>query len=50
MRDNIRIDLKEIGWKDVDRIYLSQNRDKWLAALKTVMKLRVPYTAGNFLT
>jgi hypothetical protein len=48
--DNIGIDLKGIGWKGVDRIYLSRNRDKRLAALTTIMKHRVPYTEANFVT
>jgi hypothetical protein len=25
--DNIRVDLREIGWKDVDWIHLAQDRD-----------------------
>jgi ribosome biogenesis protein Nip4 len=39
--DNIKMDLKEIGWEDVDWIHLSQDRDRWLAHVKT-MKLQVP--------
>jgi hypothetical protein len=27
--DNIKIDLKEMGWECVDRIYLAQARGKW---------------------
>jgi hypothetical protein len=27
--DNIRMDLRETGWKGVDWIHLSQNRDQW---------------------
>jgi hypothetical protein len=26
---NIKMDLKEIGWEDVDWIYLAQDRDQW---------------------
>jgi hypothetical protein len=40
--DNIRIDLTEIGWELVDWIHLAEDRDKWLAVVNTVMKLRVP--------
>jgi hypothetical protein len=29
--DNIRIDLLELGWSDVDWIGLSQNRKRWRA-------------------
>jgi hypothetical protein len=31
------MDLKEIGWEDVDWIHLAQNRDWWCALVNTVM-------------
>jgi hypothetical protein len=34
--DNIRINLREIGWEGVDWIYLAQNRDQWRALVNTV--------------
>jgi hypothetical protein len=40
--DNIRMDLKEMGWEGVDWIHLAQDRDQWLALVNTVMNLRVP--------
>jgi hypothetical protein len=40
--DNIRMDLREIGWDDVDWIDLAQDRDQWWALVSTVMNLRVP--------
>jgi hypothetical protein len=40
--DNIKIDLREIGWDGMEWIDLSQGRDKWRALVNTVMKLRVP--------
>jgi hypothetical protein len=40
MRDN-KMDLKEIGWVDVDWIHLAQDRDWWMAVVNTVMNLRV---------
>jgi hypothetical protein len=40
--DNIKIDLREIGWDCVDWIDLAQDRDQWRALLNTVMNLRVP--------
>jgi hypothetical protein len=49
-RANIKMDLTEIGWKDVDWIHLAQDRDRCRALVNTVMKLRVPQNAGNFFT
>jgi hypothetical protein len=40
--DNIKMDLREIGWDGVDWIELAQDRDQWRALVTTVMNLRVP--------
>jgi hypothetical protein len=40
--DNIKIDLWEIGFGDVDWIILAQDRDRWRDLVNTVMNLRVP--------
>jgi predicted small integral membrane protein len=40
--DNIRIDLGEMGWGDVDWIGLVQDRDKWRALVNAVMNVWVP--------
>jgi hypothetical protein len=40
--DNIRMDLREIGWSSVDWIDLAQDRDQWRALVNTIMNLRVP--------
>jgi hypothetical protein len=40
--DNIKMDLREIGWDGMDLIELAQNRDQWRALVNTVMNLRVP--------
>jgi hypothetical protein len=40
--DDIKMDLREIGWGGVDRIDLAQDRDQWRALINTVMNLRVP--------
>jgi hypothetical protein len=37
--DNIKIDLREIGWGGMDWIDLTQDRDQWRALVNTVMKL-----------
>jgi hypothetical protein len=34
---SIKMDIKEIGRKDVDWIYLAQYRDRWRALVNTVM-------------
>jgi hypothetical protein len=40
--DNIKIDVREIGWDDIDLINLAQDRDRWRALVNTVMNFRVP--------
>jgi hypothetical protein len=40
--DNIKMDLGEIGFGDVDRFHLTQDRDRWRALVNTVMSRRVP--------
>jgi hypothetical protein len=40
--DNIKMDLREIGWDGRDWIDLAQYRDQWSALMNTVMNLRVP--------
>jgi hypothetical protein len=47
--DNIKIDLREIGWDGVDWIDLTQNREQWRVLANTVMNLRVPQNAGKWL-
>jgi hypothetical protein len=46
--DNIRMDLREMGWGGMDWIDLAQDRDQWRALVNTVMNLRVPYHVGKF--
>jgi hypothetical protein len=40
--DNIRTDLVEVGWSEVDWIGLAQDRDKWRALVNSVLNLQVP--------
>jgi hypothetical protein len=41
-KDNIKMDLREVGWGGMDWINLAQDRDRWRALVYTVMNLRVP--------
>jgi hypothetical protein len=40
--DNIKIDLRVIGWDGMDWIVLAQNMDNWRSVVNTVMNLRFP--------
>jgi hypothetical protein len=42
--DDIRMDIGEVGWRDVDWIGLAQDRR---ALVNSVMNLRVPLNAGK---
>jgi hypothetical protein len=48
--DNIKINLREIGWDGMDWIELAQDRDQWRDLVNTVMNLRVPYNSEEFLS
>jgi hypothetical protein len=39
--DNIKMDIREIGWGGMEWIDLAQNRDQRRASVNMVMKLRV---------
>jgi hypothetical protein len=40
--DNIRTDLEEVGWGDVNWIGLGQDRNRWRALTNSVLNLRIP--------
>jgi hypothetical protein len=40
--DNIKMDLREIGWDDADWIDMAQDRDQWWVLANTILNLRVP--------
>jgi hypothetical protein len=48
--DNIKINLKSIGYESVDLMDLAQDRDKLGTFVNAVMNLRVSKNAGNFLS
>ena len=41
-KDNIKMDLDEVGRVCGDWMELAQDRDRWQALVSTVMNLRVP--------
>jgi hypothetical protein len=45
--DNIRMDLVEVGWGDVDWTGLSKNRDRWRALVNSVGNYRVSKYLGS---
>jgi hypothetical protein len=45
--DNIRMDLGEVGWSNVDWIGLAKDRNRWRALVNLVLNLRVPRNAGK---
>jgi hypothetical protein len=40
--DNIKMDLREIGWDGMDWSRLAQDSDQWRAFVNAVMNHRVP--------
>jgi hypothetical protein len=40
--DNIKMDLREIGWDGRDWIDLAQDRDQWRVLVNAIMNLQVP--------
>jgi hypothetical protein len=40
--DNIKMDLREIGWDGIDWTDLAQDMDQWRALVNRAMNLRVP--------
>jgi hypothetical protein len=40
--EDIRMDLREIGWEGAEWMHLAQDRDQWQAAVNMVINLQVP--------
>jgi hypothetical protein len=45
--DNIKRDLGEVGWSDVDWIGLAKDRNRWRALVNSVLNLQFPWNAGK---
>jgi hypothetical protein len=43
MENDIRIDVKKIGWEVTDWIHLAQDKDHWWALVNTVMNFWVSW-------
>ena len=39
-KDNIKMDLQEVGWRGMDWIDLARDRDRWRTLVNAVMNLR----------
>jgi hypothetical protein len=48
--NNIKMDLREIGWGGIHWVDLAQDMDQMRALVNMVMNLRVPLNAGKFLS
>jgi hypothetical protein len=48
--DNIKMNLQEVGCGRINWIDLAQDRDRWRARVKAVMKLQFSQNARNFFT
>jgi hypothetical protein len=40
--DNIRMDLREVGWGNVGWIGLAKDRNRWRGLVNSVLNVRVP--------
>jgi hypothetical protein len=45
--DNIKINLRKIGWGFMDCINLAHDRDQWWTLVNKIMNLGVPYNLRN---
>ena len=45
-KDNIKMDLREVGCASMDWIELAHNRDRWRALVSAVMDLRLHKMRG----
>jgi hypothetical protein len=50
LKDNIKVNLKEMERMRMDTVQLLQNKDMWWAVVKTIMGLGVSQNVASFLT
>jgi hypothetical protein len=43
------MDLKNIGWENIDRNHVAQDSDWWQTLVNMIMKLQVAIRDGEFL-
>jgi hypothetical protein len=48
--DNIKMDLRDIGWDGMEWIDLAQDRDQWRALVNMAVDLRIAQNVGKFLS
>jgi hypothetical protein len=48
--NNIKVDLREIGWGGMDWSDLAQNNGPWRVLVSIEMNLRISYNIGKFLS
>jgi hypothetical protein len=46
-KNEIKIDIREIGWGGIDWIHLAQDRDQWQALVNTVLNRQFHKVLGN---
>jgi hypothetical protein len=49
-KDNIKLDLQDVGCEGMGWIDVTQDRERWRALVNAAMNLRIPQNAENFLT
>ena len=47
--DNIKMDVQEVEWEDVDWVKLAQDRDNWRDVVNMMTNLQVPQNSGKIL-